>query len=76
MENPSDRGARGVGHYVTELAAAAGAQATAVTRDAERGAQLAALGAADIVHDVADTATALTDLRDRRIRGKAVLTLS
>ncbi|MBX7551947.1 zinc-binding dehydrogenase [Streptomyces sp. tea 10] len=44
----------GVGHYVTELAAAAGAQVTAVTRDAERGARLAALGAADIVHDVAD----------------------
>ncbi|MEU8973284.1 zinc-binding dehydrogenase [Streptomyces monashensis] len=44
----------GVGHYVTELAAAAGAQVTAVTRDAERGARLAELGAADIVHDVAD----------------------
>ncbi|MET9076505.1 zinc-binding dehydrogenase [Streptomyces sp. NPDC004232] len=44
----------GVGHYVTELAAAAGAQVTAVTRNAERGARLAALGAADIVHDVAD----------------------
>ncbi|MFI0787479.1 zinc-binding dehydrogenase [Streptomyces lydicus] len=44
----------GVGHYVTELAAAAGAQVTAVTRDAERGARLAGLGAADIVHDVAD----------------------
>jgi NADPH:quinone reductase len=28
------------------------------------------------VADWADTATALTDLRDRRIRGKAVLTLS
>ncbi|WBO61939.1 zinc-binding dehydrogenase [Streptomyces camelliae] len=44
----------GVGHYVTELAAAAGAQVTAVTRDAERGARLVELGAADIVHDVAD----------------------
>ncbi|MFB7510044.1 zinc-binding dehydrogenase [Streptomyces broussonetiae] len=44
----------GVGHYVTELAAAAGAEVTAVTRDAERGARLAELGAADIVHDVAD----------------------
>ncbi|MFI0717039.1 zinc-binding dehydrogenase [Streptomyces inhibens] len=44
----------GVGHYVTELAAAAGAQVTAVTRDAERGARLAGLGAAEIVHDVAD----------------------
>jgi len=37
----------GVGHYVVELAAAGGADITAVTR-------LAALGAADVVHDVAD----------------------
>ncbi|MFD0684508.1 zinc-binding dehydrogenase [Actinomadura fibrosa] len=44
----------GVGHYVTELAAASGAEVTAVTRDAERGARLAELGAAEIVHDVAD----------------------
>jgi NADPH:quinone reductase-like Zn-dependent oxidoreductase len=44
----------GVGHYVTELAAAAGAEVTAVTRNAERGARLAGLGAAEIVHDVAD----------------------
>jgi NADPH:quinone reductase-like Zn-dependent oxidoreductase len=42
-----------VGHYLTELAAAAGAEVTAVTRDAERGARLAELGAAEIVHDVA-----------------------
>ncbi|MFG2288169.1 zinc-binding dehydrogenase [Streptomyces sp. NPDC048595] len=42
----------GVGHYVTELAAAAGARITAVTRDAERGARLAELGA-EVVHDVA-----------------------
>ncbi|MGW1895161.1 zinc-binding dehydrogenase [Streptomyces sp. NPDC002004] len=44
----------GVGHYLTELTAAAGAQVTAVTRDAQRGARLAGLGAAEIVHDVAD----------------------
>lgn len=44
----------GVGHYVTELAAAAGAQVTAVTRDAGRGVRLAELGAAEIVHDVAE----------------------
>ncbi|MEU1401770.1 zinc-binding dehydrogenase [Streptomyces sp. NPDC005728] len=44
----------GVGHFVTELAAAAGAQVTAVTRNADRGARLAELGAAEIVHDVAD----------------------
>jgi NADPH:quinone reductase-like Zn-dependent oxidoreductase len=45
----------GVGHFVTELAAAAGAEITAVTRDAERGSRLIELGAAEIVHDVADT---------------------
>ncbi|NUW38835.1 zinc-binding dehydrogenase [Nonomuraea rhodomycinica] len=44
----------GVGHYVTELAAAAGAEVTAVTRDAERGARLIELGAAAVVHDLAD----------------------
>jgi NADPH:quinone reductase-like Zn-dependent oxidoreductase len=44
----------GVGHYATELAAAAGAEITAVTRDAERGTRLAELGATEIVHDVAD----------------------
>ncbi len=37
----------GVGHYVTELATAAGAQVTAVTR-------LAELGAAEVVHDLAE----------------------
>lgn len=44
----------GVGHYVTELAAAAGAQVTAVTRDAARGTRLIALGAAEVVHDAAE----------------------
>ncbi|MEV0148216.1 MULTISPECIES: zinc-binding dehydrogenase [unclassified Nonomuraea] len=44
----------GVGHYVTELAAAAGAEVTAVTRDAERGARLTELGATEIVHHPAD----------------------
>lgn len=44
----------GVGHYVTELAAGAGAEVTVVTADAERGARLAELGAAAVVHDVAD----------------------
>lgn len=44
----------GVGHFVTELAAAAGGQVTAVTRDAGRGARLTELGAAEIVHDPAD----------------------
>lgn len=45
----------GVGHYVTELASAAGAEVTGVTRDAERGARLAELGAAEVVHHLEDT---------------------
>ncbi|WP_433519652.1 zinc-binding dehydrogenase [Nonomuraea sp. CA-143628] len=44
----------GVGHYLTELAAAAGAEVTAVTATVERGARLRELGATAIVHDVAD----------------------
>ncbi|WP_344581030.1 zinc-binding dehydrogenase [Nonomuraea roseoviolacea] len=44
----------GVGHYVTEIAAAAGAEVTAVTATAERGARLRELGAAAIVHDLAE----------------------
>jgi NADPH:quinone reductase len=43
----------GVGHYVTELAAAAGAEVTVVTASAERGRRLAELGAAQVVHNVA-----------------------
>ncbi len=39
----------GVGHYVTELAAAAGAEVTAVTASPERGERLLALGAVDVV---------------------------
>ncbi|OKI30703.1 zinc-binding dehydrogenase [Streptomyces sp. CB03911] len=42
----------GVGHYVTELAAAAGASVTAVTASAERGERLAELGAASVVRGV------------------------
>ncbi|MFI7010200.1 zinc-binding dehydrogenase [Streptomyces sp. NPDC050145] len=42
----------GVGHYVTELAAAAGARLTAVTGSPERGARLKELGAEQVVHDV------------------------
>ncbi|MFC8265275.1 zinc-binding dehydrogenase [Streptomyces cinereoruber] len=45
----------GVGHYVTELAVAAGAEVTAVTATPERGARLAELGA-HVVHDVAEAA--------------------
>lgn len=43
----------GVGHYVTELAAAAGAEITVVTASAERGRRLAELGAAQVIQDVA-----------------------
>jgi NADPH:quinone reductase len=39
----------GVGHYVTELAAASGAELTAVTATPERGARLMQLGAAELV---------------------------
>lgn len=42
----------GVGHYVTELALAAGAELTAVTATPVRGERLAALGA-EVVHEVA-----------------------
>ncbi|MFD9128275.1 zinc-binding dehydrogenase [Kitasatospora sp. NPDC059571] len=45
----------GVGHYVTELAAAAGAELTAVSRSAERGARLAGFGAT-VVPEVTDAA--------------------
>lgn len=44
----------GVGHYLTEMATAAGAEVTAVTATAERGARLRELGAVAIVHDVAE----------------------
>ncbi|WP_328467282.1 zinc-binding dehydrogenase [Streptomyces sp. NBC_00448] len=46
----------GVGHYVTELAAASGATVTAVSATAERGAQLLELGAAELVTSVVDAA--------------------
>jgi NADPH:quinone reductase-like Zn-dependent oxidoreductase len=44
----------GVGHYVTELAAAAGAQVTAVTASPERGRRLVELGASRVVHDLVE----------------------
>ncbi|GEL23730.1 oxidoreductase [Pseudonocardia sulfidoxydans NBRC 16205] len=45
----------GVGHYLVELAAAQGAILTAVSSSPDRGRRLRELGAAEIVHDVADT---------------------
>ncbi|WP_329540622.1 zinc-binding dehydrogenase [Streptomyces sp. NBC_01358] len=44
----------GVGHYVTELAAASGALLTAVSATTERGSQLLQLGAAELVTSVAE----------------------
>jgi NADPH:quinone reductase len=44
----------GVGHYVTELAADAGAEVTAVTATADRGSRLTGLGAAAVVRAVPD----------------------
>ncbi|QNE21814.1 zinc-binding dehydrogenase [Kribbella qitaiheensis] len=44
----------GVGHYLTELAAAAGAEVTAVVSSPERGARLLELGAEALAYDVAD----------------------
>ncbi|MEU5026856.1 zinc-binding dehydrogenase [Streptomyces milbemycinicus] len=44
----------GVGHYVTELAAAAGAEVTVVTATPSRAERLRALGAAAAVHTVAE----------------------
>jgi NADPH:quinone reductase-like Zn-dependent oxidoreductase/ketosteroid isomerase-like protein len=46
----------GVGHYVTELAAAAGASLTAVVSSPARGERLLELGAETLVYDVADAA--------------------
>jgi NADPH2:quinone reductase len=43
----------GLGHFVVELAATQGALVTAVSSSPERGARLRALGAAEVVHDVA-----------------------
>ena len=44
----------GVGHYVTELASAAGASVTAVSASPERAERLLALGAADVVQHLDD----------------------
>jgi NADPH2:quinone reductase len=48
--------AGGLGHFLVELAAARGARVTAVTRSAERGERLLALGAAAVVSAVEDAA--------------------
>ncbi|HTX08859.1 MAG TPA: zinc-binding dehydrogenase [Solirubrobacteraceae bacterium] len=44
----------GVGHYVTELASAAGASVTAISASPERAERLRALGAADVVSSLED----------------------
>lgn len=61
--------AGGVGHYLTELAANAGAEVTAVTSSAERGERLTSLGAASVIHDIADAAGPF-DLALESIGGK------
>ncbi|SEG55993.1 NADPH:quinone reductase [Actinacidiphila yanglinensis] len=63
----------GVGHYVVELAAAAGARVTAVTGSAERGRRLLELGAREIVHEVAD-AEGPFDLVLESVGGKSLPT--
>ncbi len=45
----------GVGHYVTELAAGAGAEVTAITASAQRGQRLTELGAT-VIHDLTSAA--------------------
>jgi NADPH:quinone reductase len=45
----------GVGHYVTELAAGAGAEVTAITASAQRGQRLTELGAT-VIHDITSAA--------------------
>jgi NADPH2:quinone reductase len=44
----------GVGHYVTELAAGAGAEVTAISASPERGGRLAELGASAVLRSVTD----------------------
>jgi NADPH:quinone reductase len=44
----------GVGHYVTELAANAGADVTVITATPERGSRLRELGATAVAHEVTD----------------------
>jgi NADPH:quinone reductase-like Zn-dependent oxidoreductase len=44
----------GVGHFVTELATAAGAEVTVVTASTQRGQRLATLGARHVVQDICD----------------------
>ncbi|MFF2084099.1 zinc-binding dehydrogenase [Nocardia sp. NPDC058176] len=63
----------GVGHYVTELAAHAGAELTAVTATPERGQRLSALGATRVVHDLAE-ATGPFDIVLESTGGTAVAT--
>ncbi|WP_328321957.1 zinc-binding dehydrogenase [Kribbella sp. NBC_00382] len=61
----------GVGHYVTELAAAAGAEVTAVVSSPERGARLLELGAETLAYDVAD-ATGPFDLVLESVGGRSL----
>lgn len=63
----------GVGHYLTELAAAAGAEVTAVTATPERGQRLSVLGATQVVHDL-DSASGPFDVILESTGGSALAT--
>jgi NADPH:quinone reductase len=61
----------GVGHYVTELASAAGAWVTAVSASPERAERLRALGAADVVRSL-DDATGPYDVAFESVGGSSL----
>jgi NADPH:quinone reductase-like Zn-dependent oxidoreductase len=66
--------AGGVGHFVVELAAAQGAQVTAVSASAERGERLRALGAADVVGRIED-ARGPFDIAFESVGGESLATV-
>jgi NADPH:quinone reductase len=61
----------GVGHYLTELAAATGASVTAVSASPERAERLLALGAVDVVENV-DDATGPYDVAFESVGGSSL----
>jgi NADPH:quinone reductase len=64
----------GVGHYVTELAAAQGAQVTALVRTPDRGQRLRELGAYEVVSDL-DEVEGLFDVAIESVGGDSLATL-
>lgn len=61
----------GVGHYLTELAAATGASVTAVSSSPERAERLLALGATDVVQNL-DDATGPYDVAFESVGGSSL----